>query len=222
MPAYPRKLRAVAAAGVLTVALALPIGVAAAAESKEPTHGATLEAPVENSPLAPATEAKEAPEVPTEEVTPEEGAPKEGVTENAPLTPEAIRHPKLPPASGGTTAEEEPTVGEEELAEAGTEEEADEAARRAGEEAGTNLPAPVLQIPSLTASACRGPAAADPDLPARLGRLRPRTPGPRRPRRDQRRGDRLRHQPRPLLGRRGRLDAVHALHLGRIRGRRKR
>src|SRR6059058_4333897 len=57
MLAYPRKLRAVAAAGVLTAALALPIGVATAAENGEPTHGATLGAPVENSPLAPATEA---------------------------------------------------------------------------------------------------------------------------------------------------------------------
>ncbi|MBS1846016.1 MAG: lytic murein transglycosylase [Actinobacteria bacterium] len=163
MPGYPRKLRAVAAAGVLTVALALPIGVAAAAESKEPTHGATLGAAVENSPLAPATEAKETPatepaEAPTEEAAPEEAAPKkEPVTENAPLVPEAIRHPKLPPASGGTTAEE-PTKGEEELEEAATEEEADEAAKRAGEEAGTSLPAPVLQIPSLTASACAATA----------------------------------------------------------------
>jgi cell wall-associated NlpC family hydrolase len=173
MPAYTRKLRAVAAAGVLTVALALPIGVAAAAENGEPTHGATLGAPVENSPLAPATEAP----APSEAASGTEGGSGtagetatetgptgdesksggESVTENAPLVPEAIRHPKLPPASGGTTAEE-PTVGEEELAEAGTEEEADEAARRAGEEAGTNLPAPVLQIPSLTASACAATA----------------------------------------------------------------
>ncbi|MBS1891337.1 MAG: lytic murein transglycosylase, partial [Actinobacteria bacterium] len=162
MRVFPRKLRAVVAAGVLTVALALPIGVAAAAENVEPTHGATLGAPVENTPLAPATEAKEEPatEAPKEEAAPEEATHKPGgetVTENSPLVPEAIRHPKLPPASGGTTAEA-PTKGEEELAEAATEEEADEAAKRAGEEAGTNLPAPVLQIPSLTASACAATA----------------------------------------------------------------
>ncbi|MGH2938846.1 MAG: lytic murein transglycosylase [Solirubrobacterales bacterium] len=177
MPAYPRKLRAVAAAGVLTVALALPIGVAAAAENGEPTQGESLgAAPAQNSPLAPATEAaapsgEAATESGSEETSRTEASPNtegsksggESVTENAPLVPEAIRHPKLPPASGGTTAEEpgvsgQPTKGEEELAEAGTEEEADEAARRAGEEAGTNLPAPVLQIPSLTASACAATA----------------------------------------------------------------
>ncbi len=161
MPAYPRKLRAVAAAGVLTVALALPIGVAAAAENGEPTHGATLGGSTPVSPLAPATEAatpsgsgtesgseaaagtesgsggKAGSAAGTEGGAGKEGGSKlggEGVTENAPLTPEAIRHPKLPPASGGTTAEEpgaggQPTKGEEELAEAGTEEEADEAAR---------------------------------------------------------------------------------------------
>ncbi|MBS1893191.1 MAG: hypothetical protein JST59_17980, partial [Actinobacteria bacterium] len=173
MPVFPRKLRAAAAAGVLTVALALPIGVAAAAENKEPTHGATLGAPVENSPPAPAKEAAAPNESGSEsgsEAAGTEAPPStegsksadEGVTENAPLVPEAIRHPKLPPASGGTTAEEpgitNKTKGEEELAEAGTEEEADEAARRAGEEAGTNLPAPLLQIPSLTASACAATA----------------------------------------------------------------
>src|SRR5436190_1289187 len=115
MPVYPRKLRVVAAAGVLTVALALPIGAAAAAENGEPTQGATLGGSTQVSPLAPATEAKEAPEAPTEEVAPEESAPEESVTENAPLVPEAIRHPKLPPASGGTPAEADaPTKGEEE------------------------------------------------------------------------------------------------------------
>ncbi|MBN9624353.1 MAG: hypothetical protein J0H06_15650, partial [Actinobacteria bacterium] len=126
MPDHPRKLRAVAAAGVLTIALALPIGVAAAAENGQPTQGESLEAQAQGSPLSPATEAKKAPteeSAPEEEVS-EEGAPKEEVTENSPLTPEAIRHPKLPPASGGTTAEE-PTRGEEEHAEAETEEEAD-------------------------------------------------------------------------------------------------
>jgi membrane-bound lytic murein transglycosylase B len=186
MPVYPRKLRAVAAAAVLTIALALPIGVAAAAENGEPTQGATLGAATQVGPLAPATEAA----TPQGEAGAESGSEASGngggsgtesgsgaegksqteggsgtdpksagksVTENSPLTPEAIRHPKLPPASGGTTAEE-PTVGEEELAEADTEEEADEAARRAGEEAGINQPAPVLQIPTLTASACASTA----------------------------------------------------------------
>ena len=84
------------------------------------------------------------------------------MTENAPLAPEVVRHPKLPPASGGTTAEE-PTKGEEEVAEAKTETEADEAAERAGAEAGIDKAAPVLQIPSLTASACAASA-----VPAQL------------------------------------------------------
>jgi membrane-bound lytic murein transglycosylase B len=188
MPDYPRKLRALVAAGVLTAALALPIGVAAAAENGEPTHGATLGAPVENSPPAPATEAGSESGTGT---TTEGGSPSgsesgsgaaspsgsgtdggsgsgsssstEGVTENSPLTPEAVRHPKLPPASGGTTAEESgigegPTKGEEELAEAGSEAEADEAAERIAEESGTDPAAPVLQIPSLTASTCASTA----------------------------------------------------------------
>jgi membrane-bound lytic murein transglycosylase B len=170
MPSYPRKLRAVAAAGVLTVALALPIGVAAAAENGEPTQGATLEAPTQNGPPAPATEAtapSEAGEGSGSEAAGADGgsgsgAPSpEGVTENAPLTPEAVRHPKLPPASGGTTAEEpgigeQPTKGEEELAEAGSEQEADEAAERIAAE--SDKAAPVLQIPTLTASACAASA----------------------------------------------------------------
>jgi membrane-bound lytic murein transglycosylase B len=187
MPAYPRKLRAVAAAGVLTVALALPIGVAAAAEHGEPTHGESLGGAPLTSPLAPATEVPASPsggsgsgatgngggsgtKVGSETGSGTEGGSTgagegeagaaeggESVTENAPLTPEAVRHPKLPPASGGTVAGK-PNKGEEELAEAETEEEADEAAKRAGEEAGTNLPAPTLQIPSLTASACASTA----------------------------------------------------------------
>ncbi|HEY2477759.1 MAG TPA: lytic murein transglycosylase [Solirubrobacterales bacterium] len=174
MRAYPRKLRAVAAAGVATAALALPIGVAAAAEDSQPTQGGTLEAPVENSPLAPATEAP----APSGEAgsgteanseagsTPGGGGSSsgsgEGVTENSPLAPEVVRHPKLPPASGGTTAEEpgingQPTRGEEELAEAGSEQEADEAAERAAAESADKA-APVLQIPALTASACAASA----------------------------------------------------------------
>jgi cell wall-associated NlpC family hydrolase len=128
MTSHPRKLRAVAAAGVITAALALPIGVAAAAES--PVQGESLAAPSEA-----------------------------GVTENAPLTPEVVRHPKLPPASGGTTAEEA-TKGEEEVAEAKTEGEADEAAERAGKEAegAVDKAAPVFQIPSLSASTCAASA----------------------------------------------------------------
>jgi membrane-bound lytic murein transglycosylase B len=174
MPAYPRKLRAVIAAGALTVALALPIGVAAAAEDGQPTQGESLGgSAVQSSPLAPATEApsgsggeagSEGEAGATTEAGTEAGGTSgsgssrgEAVTENSPLTPEPIRHPKLPPASGGTTAEE-PTVGEEELAEAESEQEADEAAERAGEEAGTDLPAPTLQVPSLTASACAATA----------------------------------------------------------------
>ncbi|MBS1885572.1 MAG: lytic murein transglycosylase, partial [Actinobacteria bacterium] len=171
MPAYPRKLRALAVATVLTVALALPIGVAAGAETAKPTQGESLAAPVESSPLAPATEAQatpeeSAPKEPAKEATKESAkeAPagaKEGVTENSPLTPEAVRHPKLPQASGGTTAEEpgtngKPTKGEKELAEAESEQEADEAAERVGAEA--NKAAPALQIPSLTASSCAASA----------------------------------------------------------------
>jgi membrane-bound lytic murein transglycosylase B len=169
-----RKLRAVAVAAVITAALATPIGVAAAAESGQPTQGETLGAPVQNSPLAPATEAA-APkgeagsgtEGTGTESTTESGSEASsplgpGVTENAPLTPEAIRHPKLPPASGGTAAEE-PTKGEEEIEEAGSELEADEAAERAAHEAGIDKAAPTLQIPSLTASACAASA-----VPAQL------------------------------------------------------
>jgi membrane-bound lytic murein transglycosylase B len=149
MSSHPRNLRALAAAGVLTAALALPIGAAAATEGSQPTHGAALEAPVQNSPPAPATEANG-------------GSDSEsaGVTENTPLTPEVIRHPKLPAATGGTTAEEteETTKGEEELAEAESEGEADEAAERAGKEAGGDKAAPAFQIPSLSASTCAAAA----------------------------------------------------------------
>jgi membrane-bound lytic murein transglycosylase B len=191
MPDYPRKLRAVAAAGVLTVALALPIGVAAAAENSQPTQGESLGAPAQGSPLAPATQApspsgggsgagteseaapgtevgsgskpasgtegRSGSEAPSGTHTESSKSAGAGVTENSPLTPEVVRHPRIPPASGGTTAEK-PTRGEEELAEAGSEREADEAAERAGEEAGTNPAAPALQIPSLTASSCAATA----------------------------------------------------------------
>ncbi|HXF31514.1 MAG TPA: lytic murein transglycosylase [Solirubrobacterales bacterium] len=131
MSSRSRKLRALAAALVATAALALPIGAAAATE-----------APVQGESLAPPSEA--------------------GVTENAPLTPEVVRHPTIPPASGGTTAEpgtgEQPTKGEEEVAAAETELEADEAAERAGEEAGVNPAAPAFQIPALSASTCAATA----------------------------------------------------------------
>ena len=70
--------------------------------------------------------------------------------------------------------------------------------------------------------AVRGAGGPRADLPARRHRLRPRPPGRQRARRDQRDRDRLRHQPQRLLGRRGRLDAVHAGNLGRLRGRRQR
>jgi membrane-bound lytic murein transglycosylase B len=123
-----RKLRAVAAAATIAAALALPIGVAAAAEG--PVQGETLgEAPV---------------------------------VENSPLNPEAVRHPTLPPASGGTTAEE-PTKAEEELEEASSEQEADEAAERVGAEA--DKAAPVLQIPSLSASTCAASAVPQQLIP---------------------------------------------------------
>ncbi|HVS99821.1 MAG TPA: lytic murein transglycosylase [Solirubrobacterales bacterium] len=149
MSLRPGKLRAVVATAALAAALATP-PAASAAEAPQPTQGAALEAPVENSPLAPS------------EATEAGGEAKaEGVTENAPLAPEVVRHPKLPPASGGTTAEEPaggegPTKGEEEIEEAESEGEADEAAERAAEE--TDQAAPAFQIPSLSASTCAASA----------------------------------------------------------------
>ena len=68
----------------------------------------------------------------------------------------------------------------------------------------------------------RGAAGPDPDLPAGRRGLRARPAGAGGPGRDQRDRDRLRHQPQRLLGRRARLDAVHARDLGRLRGRRQR
>jgi membrane-bound lytic murein transglycosylase B len=165
MPAYPRKLRAVVAAAVLTAALSAPIAIAGAAEGPEPTRGQALgEAAVRNSPLAPAHEAKapaaaepeaagdgEGESEATEATTEEALVP--GVTENSPLAPEVVRHPKLPPASGGTTANE--AKGEEEIAEAKTEQEADEVAERLHKE---DEPAPTFQIPHLSASTCAASA----------------------------------------------------------------
>jgi cell wall-associated NlpC family hydrolase len=163
MTVRPRKLRAVVAAAAITAALAAPIAVATAAEDAQPVRGASLGEPTVTSPLAPATEAAGA----AGESGSESTSPlTEGVKENAPLAPEVVRHPKLPPASGGTTAEEpgdKPTKGEEEVAEAKSETEADEAAERAGAEAGIDKAAPVLQIPSLSASACAASA-----VPAQL------------------------------------------------------
>ena len=77
---------------------------------------------------------------------------------------------------------------------------------------------PVPAIPSSTCAAQASAAGPDPDLPARRRRLRARPAGRRGPGRDQRGRDRLRHQPRPLLGRRRGLDAVHALDLGDVWG----
>jgi membrane-bound lytic murein transglycosylase B len=81
-----------------------------------------------------------------------------GVTENSPLVPEgeAVRHPKLPQASGGTTAEET-SAAEEELEGAESELEADEAAEKIAAEHG-DVAAPALQIPALSASACAASA----------------------------------------------------------------
>jgi membrane-bound lytic murein transglycosylase B len=137
MRAGHRKLRALTAAATVAAALALPIGVAAAAENANPVRGESLEAP--------------APEV-------KEATPEAGVTENSPLVPEgeAVRHPKLPPASGGTTAEET-SPAEEELEGAESELEADEAAEKIAAEHGDKA-APALQIPALSASACAAAA----------------------------------------------------------------
>jgi membrane-bound lytic murein transglycosylase B len=170
MMPHPRKIRAAALAGALTVALALPIGAAAATESTPPTSGASLEAPVQNTPLAPATEAaagatEGSGEAKGETESGTAGEPNtgssgsgSGVTENAPLAPEVVRHPKLPPASGGTTAEE-PTQAEKEIEGAGSEQEADEAAERAR----VDKAAPTFQIPALSASTCAA-AAVPPQL----------------------------------------------------------
>jgi membrane-bound lytic murein transglycosylase B len=166
-----RKLRALGAAAIATAALALPIGVAAAAEGDQPVRGATLGEATTVGPTAPATGAagteaeSGANEAATGEAKPggEDGsgatsAAAEGVTENSPLIPEgeAVRHPKLPPASGGTTAEAI-SPAEEELEGAESELEADEAAEKVAAEHGDKA-APALQIPALSASACAAAA----------------------------------------------------------------
>jgi membrane-bound lytic murein transglycosylase B len=156
-PAYPRKLRAVVVATAITAALALPVGVAAAAEDAKPVQGESLggssQSAAQTNPLAPATEATGGGKGGSAE-----GGEGSGVTENSPLAPEgeAVRHPKLPPASGGT-AYEEPSEAEEELEDAGSEEEADEAAEKVGREHG-DIAAPTLQLPPLSASSCAASA----------------------------------------------------------------
>ncbi|HJZ36787.1 MAG TPA: lytic murein transglycosylase [Solirubrobacterales bacterium] len=168
-----RKLRALAAAATVAAALALPIGVAAAAESGQPVRGATLGEATSAGPPAPATEAAgtetESTEAGTNEAATGEAKPDaegdgstsasdDGVIENSPLAPEgeAVRHPNLPPASGGTTAEEI-SPAEEELEGAESELEADEAAEKVAAEGGDKA-APALQIPALSASACAAAA----------------------------------------------------------------
>jgi cell wall-associated NlpC family hydrolase len=167
MAASPHKLRAVVAAAAIAAALAAPIAVAGAAEDPPVVQGEALEAAPIESPLAPATEAPGAGE--SESTSPL----VEGVKENAPLAPEVVRHPRLPPASGGTTAEDpgngQPTKGEEEVAEAETEKQADEAAERAGAEAGIDKAAPALQIPSLSASTCAASAVPPQLIPIYQG-----------------------------------------------------
>ncbi len=190
MASAPHKLRAVVTAAAIAAALTLPVAAADAAEGPQPIQGPTLEAPVQNAPLAPAGDGAasgngEGAEGEAESAGKSSGsagksgsgdksgsegksgsggesaggsdASGAGVTENSPLgpKPEVVRHPKLPPASGGTTAQE-PTRGEKELAEAKSEREADEAAERAGAE--RNLAAPAWQVPKLTASACAASA----------------------------------------------------------------
>ncbi len=147
MASPPRKFRAVAAAATIAAALALPVGAPAGAEKPRRAGGEAIELPVQASP--PATEGV-APE-PAGKAAPEPAGKGGGVVENSPLNPEAIRHPKQPQAGGGTTAEE-PTAAEEELEDAGSEREADEAAERVGAEA--DKAAPALQIPALGASTC--------------------------------------------------------------------
>jgi membrane-bound lytic murein transglycosylase B len=162
-----RKLRALAAAATVAAALALPIGAAAAAEGDQPVRGATLGEATTAGPVAPAIEAPSTEGEPTDE-SGAAAAPEAGVIENSPLAPEgeAVRHPKLPPASGGTTAGadigEQPTKAEEELEGAESELEADEAAEKIAAEGG-DIAAPALQIPALSASACAA-AAVPPQL----------------------------------------------------------
>ena len=73
--------------------------------------------------------------------------------------------------------------------------------------------------PQLRHRLLRDPAFPAADLPGLRNRVRDPLGGPRL---DQQNRDRLRHQPQRLQRRRARLDAVHALLLGGLRGRRQR
>ena len=73
--------------------------------------------------------------------------------------------------------------------------------------------------PQLPDRLLRDPALPAADLPVLRHRVRDPLAGARR---DQQDRDRLRHQPERLLRRRRGLDAVHPLHLGRLRSRRQR
>jgi hypothetical protein len=160
-----RKIRAVAATAAVTVALALPLAVARAEAAGNPVAGAALEEPVGNSPLGPAQPAPEgtAPETGTGGETGGEGGSADagegsggegsgseggGAIRNAPIVPEVVRRPKLPPATGGTNAGE---VNAEELAEA-EESEAAEALKPG--EGPLTVPHATLNIPSLPTSSC--------------------------------------------------------------------
>ena len=89
-----------------------------------------------------------------------------------------------------------------------------------------SAPAPSFGLPGAASGSCTDhlPAArAAADLPARRRDLLPGPAGARGAGRDQPDRDQLRRaQPGHLLGRRGRLDAVHALDLGELRGGRQR
>jgi membrane-bound lytic murein transglycosylase B len=165
------KIRAVAATAAVTVALALALGAAGAEAAGNPVAGASVEEPVSGTPLSPAEPAapeSTAPE--SEEAAGGEGenkggegkgktggedqAGKEsgGAIRNAPIAPEVVRHPKLPPATGGTNAGEQTAEEEEEAKEA---EETGAAGKpgKAGESPLT-IPHSPLTIPTLPSSSC--------------------------------------------------------------------
>jgi cell wall-associated NlpC family hydrolase len=170
------KIRAVAAVAAVTVALALPLAAARAEAAGTPVAGASLEEPVAGSPLGPAEPA--VPAAPVGEGVENEAAGGEagagegkgtseggegkdegrsgngsgGTVENAPISPEAVRHPKLPPATGGTNAGEQSAEEEEEA------KEAEEAGTAIGEgkdaESPLTIPQAPLTIPTLPTSSC--------------------------------------------------------------------
>ncbi len=163
-----RKIRAVAATAAVTVALAVPLVAARAEAAGNPVAGATVEQPIDNSPLGSAQPAPEGAETGTEgseSGTAGQGGSGEtgegasegqagdafgGAIRNAPITPEVVRHPKLPPATGGTNAGE---VSAEELEAAEAEEAEKGEAPKLGEGPLT-LPHATLNIPSLPTSSC--------------------------------------------------------------------